>query len=305
MTVRVELRDEAIVGTFGAPDGARSPGVLALGGSEGGIPSYLVDPLVAEGFACLALAYHAGLVGAELSGLVPSAMFELPLERIERGLRWLIDQPSVATDNGPIGVVGFSKGAELALVIAAAFPDLVGPVVAYSPSNVVWQGFSWASNERVARSTWSFDGRGLPFLPFGSATPAFSDRGVRTSPMYDTGLDDSAASAEAAAIRVERAMGPILVISGGDDGIWPAERMSRLLVERMTGHDRGDDITHVHLPDAGHILFEGFEVPNVGMDVGGSSAATSAAHGIVWPQVLATLRGDGRDRATARALRPG
>ncbi len=52
------MRDDGIVGNFGTPDGAGPfPGVLALGGSDGGTPDYFLNLLVPEGFACLALQY--------------------------------------------------------------------------------------------------------------------------------------------------------------------------------------------------------------------------------------------------------
>src|ERR1044071_3638243 len=56
--VHHEDRDNGIIATFGAPDrGGPFPGVLALGGSDGGTPEYFLDLLVPEGFACLALQY--------------------------------------------------------------------------------------------------------------------------------------------------------------------------------------------------------------------------------------------------------
>ena len=56
--VTTEVREGDLVGTFGCPDGEGPfDGVLALGGSDGGIPDYLLRLLVPEGFACLALAY--------------------------------------------------------------------------------------------------------------------------------------------------------------------------------------------------------------------------------------------------------
>jgi len=49
---------QGLVGTFGCGEGdGPFCGVLALGGSEGGIPEGFMQLLVKEGFACLALAY--------------------------------------------------------------------------------------------------------------------------------------------------------------------------------------------------------------------------------------------------------
>ena len=122
------LRDGDLVGTFGMPEGnGPFPGVLALGGSDGGIPEYLLPLLVPEGFACLALAYFA-------TPDTQPALIEVPLERIERGLRWMLAQPEVDAPDGRLAVFGASKGGELVLLVASTFPDLVGPVAAYTPS---------------------------------------------------------------------------------------------------------------------------------------------------------------------------
>ncbi len=81
------------------------------------------------------------------------------LERIERALCWLRDNPRVATRDGQVAVVGASKGAELALVLVATFPDLVGPVVAYAPTSVVWAGIDFNAPGAPLRSSWSRAGR--------------------------------------------------------------------------------------------------------------------------------------------------
>lgn len=104
------------------------------------------------------LACSGSWLGADLAGLdtihsvfrkplleTQPNLIEMPLERVERGLRWLRDHPRVAARDGRVAIVGASKGAELALVLATTFPDLVGPVVAYTPSSVVWAGIDFAA----------------------------------------------------------------------------------------------------------------------------------------------------------------
>src|SRR5205823_7722084 len=107
------------------------PGVLVLGGSDGGIPSHLAATLASEGFTCLALAYF-GIAG------LPRHLAEIPLEYVETALMWLGEQPLVAGTR--VGVIGASRGAELALLAAASFPDRIGAVIAYAPSSVVFAG---------------------------------------------------------------------------------------------------------------------------------------------------------------------
>ena len=114
--IATEIHESGLDGVFARADGDRPlRGVLALGGSDGGVPAYWARLLAAERFASLALAYFN-------TPNTQPALTEVPLERLERTLRWLREQPGVATNDGRVGVLGVSKGAELALLLAATFP---------------------------------------------------------------------------------------------------------------------------------------------------------------------------------------
>jgi methyltransferase (TIGR00027 family) len=284
------IHEPGLVGAFGCPDGEGPfPAVLALGGSDGGVPEFFLDLLVPEGVACLGLAYFG------TDGTQPS-LIDVPLERIERGLRWLAAHSKVATHDGRVAVMGVSKGGELALLVAATFPDLVGPVVAYTPSNVVWAGIDFTLPRGAMRSSWSLTGTPLPYVPYpeGVQMP-YSERGFSGLPVYDRGLDNAAAVLEAS-IPVERATGPLLLMSGGDDRLWPAARMCHMVVERLRLHGRADAVSHLNYPDAGHVLFpykspsHSAAQPPFRFDFGGSREASATAHADAWPQVVAHLR---------------
>jgi uncharacterized protein len=283
-----EVHEPGIDGVFACADGERPlPGVLALGGSDGGVPTYWARLLAPDGFACLAAAYFN-------TAETQPALTEVPLERLEKGLRWLREHPRVATSDGRVGVIGVSKGGELALLLAATFPELVGPVVAYTPSSVVWQGIDYRERLPPLLSSWSLGGRPLPFVPLPhGVAPERSERGLSFLPIYDRGLDRAV---DAAVIPVERAAGPVLLVSGGDDRMWPAARMCRMLVERMRAHGREQDVGHLSFPAAGHVLFRWIPdapagAPPIPVDLGGSQSAAEQAHAIAWPKVVATLRG--------------
>jgi len=279
--VTTEVREGDLVGTFGCPDGeSLFDGVLALGGSDGGIPDYLLRLLVPEGFACLALAYFN-------TPDTQPALVEVPLERIERGLRWMRAHPKVTAQGDRIAVLGGSKGGELSLLAAATFPDLVGPVVAYTPSSVVWAGIDFSQPRGSTRSSWSLAGEPLPCVPYPSGVgPSSSERGLSVLPIYDRGLENAAAVAQAA-IQIERATGPVLVISGGDDRMWPAERMCVMVVDRARRAGRETLVRHLNFPEAGHVLTP-YEAPAsstampMQFDLGGSPASarsTTRSHG--------------------------
>jgi dienelactone hydrolase len=283
------VRDNGIVGTLGTPQGEGPfPGVLALGGSDGGTPDYFLNLLVPEGFACLGLQYW----GTSETQLTFS---EIPLERIETGLRWLARHPDVNAAGGRVAIVGASRGAELALLVAATFPELVGSVVAYTPSGVVWQGLDFTLPPGTTRSSWTLRGVPLPYVRFpADVSPVHSERGFSMLPVCERGLDDREA-VEQAIIEVERATGPILLVSGGDDKVWAAGRMSEMVVGRMAQHGRGDDVRHFHYPRAGHMLFpyarpSDVTFPAMPMDHGGTAEADAAAHADAWAQVVDHLR---------------
>jgi dienelactone hydrolase len=292
--VRLDLRDGDLVGTFACPDaGGPFTPVLTLGGSDGGIAELYLNLLVPEGFACLALAYFG-------TAPLQRSLVEIPIERVERGLRWLAAHPQAATRDGRVGVVGGSKGGELALLAAATYPDLVGPVVAYTPSNVVWAGIDFFNPRNMQASSWSRGGQALPFVPYpAGVTPTTSERGLSVFPIYERGLDNADA-VERATIPLERATGPVLLISGGDDRMWPAARMCGMAMERMARHGRADAVRHLNYPEAGHVLVPRLplaSVPQMPMmfDLGGRVGAASAAHDDAWPQVIAYLRQHGHD----------
>jgi fermentation-respiration switch protein FrsA (DUF1100 family) len=62
------------------------------------------------------------------------------------------------------------------------------------------------------------------------------------------------AAVERAAIPVEKIGGPVLLVSGGDDHLWPAGEMAKALVTRAKRHKFPHAIEHLHFPRAGHML---------------------------------------------------
>jgi hypothetical protein len=100
---------------------------------------------------------------------------------------------------------------------------------------------------------------------------------------------------EKAAIAVERCTGPVLLVSVGDDRVWPTSRMCTRRVDRMSSLGRRDAIKHLNYPHAGHMLFPYSRpadtlVPEMLADFGGSPEADAAAHADAWPEVLRCLR---------------
>ena len=199
--MEVNVDESGLRGTLRTPQGPGPfPAVLALGGSDGGTPEYFSSLLVESGFACLALVYW-GTRDTQMT------FTDIPLERVERGLRWLATQPSVKTNDGRIALIGASRDEQGQLPAAPAFPSLVGPVVAYTPSCVAWVGINMSLPPGTAGSSWSYEGQPLPYLSFPrDAFPVQTDRGLSLLPTHEAALADVEAVSRAA-IAVERACG--------------------------------------------------------------------------------------------------
>ncbi|MEJ8630064.1 acyl-CoA thioester hydrolase/BAAT C-terminal domain-containing protein [Sphingomonas sp. I4] len=134
----------------------RAPAILLLGGSEGGLgkaAAAQAAALAAHGYVVLQLSYF-GSPGQ------PAALKSIPVETFTRALDWLKTQPGVAGNR--IGIVGTSKGAEAALLVASRRSDLKIAVLGV-PSSVVWPGID--RQGLVTESSWTEGGRPVPFTP--------------------------------------------------------------------------------------------------------------------------------------------
>jgi len=216
---RTEIDANGTVGVVFEPVGKSDHFVVMLGGSNGGIPESPARRLAEHGLTAFALGYH----GAQ--GL-PSALVEIPIESLERGIELF---RHTYAGGRAVGLMGMSKGAELALVLAAHMGDAIGPVVAVAPSHVVWFGLKPHepdTDRRSERSSWSLGGEPIPFLPCPPEVElVFNDRGLRTDGFFDLSRYEGG-HVDAATIAVERSAGPILLLSGDDDHQWPDELMA-------------------------------------------------------------------------------
>jgi hypothetical protein len=201
------------------PQKGPSAGVLLIGGSGGGIAwqDYWGAILARHGFAALALAYF-GMEG------LPKELDAIPLEYFLGALEYM--QRNAAIDRTRIGVVGVSRGGELALLLASYAPA-IDAVVAFVPSSVVFQSGSSTQPGQKPRSSWTFRGHPFPFVAreAGDAAEPLANEFRRALAQRD--------QVASAAIPVERIRGPILLLSGKADTTWPSSHMSEMVVARL------------------------------------------------------------------------
>jgi len=251
----VEVHDYAIgdtgfVGTYSAlPSSEPRPALLTLGGSAGG-HGHAAALSASHGYPTLSVGYfgEAGL---------PAHLQRIPLEYFANALRWLAHRPEV--DPARIGVLGVSRGAELAILLAATYPDLIDGVWGCTTSEKILGG-------SPSGPAWTLNGSPVPFgdLPVTS---------IRRAPVVITGggKDEIIESAFAATdlARAARANGQTNVVAH----VYPA-----------AGHGVGCRTPNVPIPSA-------FQLgPSTESEAGGTPAANALAAQVTWPLFMQFLR---------------
>lgn len=290
---RQDLHNGGVEGHFFLPapiDSARAPLVIVLGGSEGGFDDLRAAMLASHGFATLALAYFRA------PGL-PEELFEIPIETVERAVRWAGHQPSLTP--GRIAILGTSKGAELALTAASLVPE-IHAVVSIVGTESVGQGIDRNGRSRAV-SSWTWRGHPLPFVrqvPPPEFTAQFTQHGppYRLRPLFENSRRDSA-SLRSAMIPVERIQGPILLISGDDDQMGTSVESGAVVVRRLEAAHSPYLARHLRYPNAGHAIQLPFlpTPPRVGLGqfwaMGGTDVGYARADAASWENILAFLEG--------------
>jgi dienelactone hydrolase len=291
------MRDSTMSGVLYEPPAAGPhPAMVVLSGSGGGTPGPATWPggLASRGYVVLSLADHND-VG------VPRQLSNIPLEYVEHALHWLGARASV--DKTRIGVLGTSRGAELALLLGATYPELVHTVVAVVPSNVVWPGCC-DSTSRLGPS-WTLGGKPVPYLrPDSALESGMTERSraaaIRQTPVHRARLANAGDVARAV-IHVERSRAPILLISARDDGVWPSYEMAEQIMARLRRFRYAYPYEHHGYEGAGHFIARPYttvmgldDVPAsaVGQrrsDSGGNPAMLARAREDAWKVILRFL----------------
>lgn len=281
--VRVTEITEPFEGKYFCPEASNRgplPVVLVLGGSAGGLlwSEQMAALLSAHGFAALALAYFDW---QGRSGL-PNQLAEVPLEVVDRAMRWLQAQPGI--DAARTGVMGLSKGSELALLYASLHPQAVRAVVGYSPASHVFEGISMAPAGR--RSSWTYKGRPLPYLSYPGGPKSWTPAELaQLRKLHEQALETSTdEELEAARIPVEAMRAPVLLITGAHDATWPAAEMAEGVLETLKKCGYRWEARHEHFPEAGHLI----DLPNlpVTAEHGVRAEAAAAAAREAWQTAL-------------------
>jgi dienelactone hydrolase len=257
-------------------------GVLVLSGSSGRIESERARLFAEQGMSALTIRWFATPRGPKDPGEVPIETFieAIDLLRAEGARR--------------IGIVGVSKGAEAALLTAIRDPR-VDTVIAFSPTAYVW---SWSTVGEPPRSSWTWRGAPLPFVPMDDAWAA--ERRHLEGPVAIRGWYEHSEHVfpeyrAAAAIPIEQTRAEIVLVAGGDDEQWPSLPFAEQLLERRKTPGAAGSGAPTHLvthPDAGHrprLPGESPAQPPTVFAYGGTHETDAELGAEAWPVILETL----------------
>jgi dipeptidyl aminopeptidase/acylaminoacyl peptidase len=215
--------------------------LVGLGGSEGGNPwasNYWKptrDKFISQGYAFLALGYFGA------SG-TPDSLDRISLEKIHKAIMAATENQKI--DKNRIALIGGSKGAELALLLASYYSSITC-VIAIVPSHVAFPGLT----SHLSTSSWTYQGKEIPYVPVSEETiPALIKRDLRSA--FDIMLKDKAA-VEKALIPVEKIKGPVLLISATNDEMWGSTPMSEAIIERLKTNNFAYPYKHIAI-EGGH-----------------------------------------------------
>lgn len=215
--------------------------LVLIGGGQWG--DYWGQQFAKKGFSGLSIPYTR-------KNNLPKLPEEIKLEYFEKAIKWLQNQPEV--DPNKIIVMGASRNAELALVIASVFPELISGVVAYAPSSVSWSNTVLPFNSNELKPSWKYKNVDIPYVPMDKISGNGSNK-IETLTYWKKGLAKTDFISKAI-IKVENINGPILLFSGRDDKVWPSVFMADMLEERVSKHDFKHSFQSIKYENAGHLI---------------------------------------------------
>lgn len=292
--IRTPVRDNGLVGTFFEPSGQGPfPAIIVVGGSEGGLFEGTAALFASHGYAAFALAYF----GVEH---LPAELIRIPLEYFETAIHWVQAQSSVRAEK--LALRGGSRGGELVLLLAATYSE-VKAVISYMPGSIVYGAATKAQREvGDPQPAWTYRGEAVPFLPSRRDWPLDAEtqagQPLALTPLFLRTLED-VDQMERATIPVERIGGPVLLISGKDDAMWPSSMFAERAMERMA--ELGHPYPHQHFcyEGAGHaigfpyrpttITHGGRTMGNAQSALGGTAKGNAFAQIDSWSRVLEFL----------------
>lgn len=262
------IEGEYLNGFHFRPEKKKHRGVVVVYGGSEGSPDYeRASSLARDGYDVLSLFFFGQPNQKPTLANVPLEQFDEVADYIDKNVE----------GSDPVTVIGTSKGAEFAELLAArGYP--VDNVVAFAPAHYSYSGLDFARGQELP----SFTDRGetVEYASFREASISAGakmmwDMATSYPVSYRPTYESAAANAgDNARIDLRGFGGNVLLFGGEDDQMWQSADAARALAEQ------GGNIEAHTYPDAGHAFFPNADdVPN-GWQImlGGTVDGNRAAH---------------------------
>ncbi|XP_068127980.1 acyl-coenzyme A amino acid N-acyltransferase 2-like [Hyperolius riggenbachi] len=271
---RVQVRKGRVRGALFLPPGdGPFRGVIDLFGGFGGLVEFRSSLLASRGFAALALAYFA-------YEDLPETYNSLDLTYFEEAIHFLSNHPKVS--RGGVGLLGLSKGGEVALAMASYLPQVAATIcingtVAASGNTNYGDIFLPGISPMSERILFAHNGSYYAFYTYGDPTNPEN---------------------EANMLPIEKATGPVLFLIGEKDKNYASLYFAKIAAARAEKHGKKDVYIECY-PGAGHLLeppcspfCPEFRAASVAIPVmrGGELIAHCQAQEICWAKTQDFLR---------------
>lgn len=237
------VREDGLIGFFLSKKGNETaPIVIILPGSGKNLmDTDEVAGLVQEGYDVFSIAYFG-------KRHLPERIAKVPIEYINSCIKWIKKKKN---KERKIFLLGISKGAELGLIYASKFQNIDG-LICYSPSNIVLPDHVGIDQDDLHVSSWTYEGKEIAFADIARFNEKAGEVIYKKyiDPVFETSFTSSKGL-----INVRMIDCPILLLSGKSDLVWPAYKMSEMMVKEIRQYGKNKNVISIGYKNAGHQFF--------------------------------------------------
>ena len=253
-SIHTKLKTDGFESWF-FPSGESDRCVITLVDSEG---NNIVNKALARWFGkhgCCSLGLGKWQDHTQRDGL-----HEWPLEYFGKAIDWLKTRGIKK-----IGFYGISFGGNMALLAASLYPDIT-LTVACEAIDIVMEGFEEGKKEGMSewccgKSTFTFQGEALPYLPYVLTEHQYYDRIVKSCKKHHELRSrelfqhaEKQAVPENCFIPIEQIHGRLLIIAAADDSMWESEKYAMRMEQRLASLPHPSEAEAVIYPYGTHLL---------------------------------------------------
>lgn len=245
---KIPIKKDGIIGILFLPINVEKPSVIiTLNGSQGTINESIAQLLASHGFAVLGLGYFG-------MDSLPKKLENIPMEYFQNAIHWIQSRSDL--DGEHIGLYGLSRGAELSLILGSLFPKSITAITAALPSSVINPGLGTSA----LSNAWTYQGKPIgptALLQLDNISTKAGDSSANPIEMvscFIKGMNSYPNEFAAAAIPVEKIDCPLLLISAGEDKMWPSWIYAENIKNRLDQFHSEISCTVLNYPKAGHLI---------------------------------------------------